>query len=50
MHHRLDILCEDAMIAATAIRHHLIVVVRNVADFLQFGAEVFNPFEAKIQR
>ncbi len=39
-HHR-----EDALIAATAIQHRLIVVTRNEKDFKQFGIEVLNPFK-----
>ena len=47
MHHRSDTLYEDAMIAATALRHRLTVVTRNIADFAEFGVELFNPFEAR---
>ena len=45
MHRRSDKLIEDAMIAATAKVHKLIVVTRNVKDFEQFGVATFNPFE-----
>jgi predicted nucleic acid-binding protein len=38
---RSDALYEDAMIAATAIRHELIVVTRNLRDF---GVRLLNPF------
>jgi predicted nucleic acid-binding protein len=44
MHRKSDTLYEDAMIAATARLHKLIVVSRNVADFKALGVEVFNPF------
>ena len=46
MHRRSDTLYEDAMIAATAGVHQLMVVTRNVADFAPFGVPTFNPFEA----
>jgi toxin FitB len=42
-----DELFEDAMIAATARIHDLIVVTRNVKDFKTFGVQVFNPFTGK---
>ena len=45
MHRRSDTLYEDAMIAATAQRHSLTVVTRNVADFIPFGVAIFNPFD-----
>ncbi len=38
---------EDALIAATAIRHELIVVTRNVRDFHHFDVPLFNPFTPK---
>ena len=44
MHRKSDTLYEDAMIAATARAHGLIVATRNVADFQALGVDVFNPF------
>ncbi|MDN5841951.1 MAG: type II toxin-antitoxin system VapC family toxin [Alcaligenaceae bacterium] len=45
MHRRSDTLYEDAMIAATAQQHQLIVVTQNTGDFVHFDVEVLNPFE-----
>ena len=47
MHRRSDQFIEDAMIAATAIVHNLIVVTRNVRDFKPFGVETMDPFAAR---
>jgi predicted nucleic acid-binding protein len=40
-------LLEDAMIAATARVHALIVATRNENDFAHFEVELVNPFRAK---
>jgi predicted nucleic acid-binding protein len=48
MHHKPDRLIEDAMIAATAAVHSLIVVTRNVRDFEGLGVRTFNPFDGKV--
>ncbi len=45
MHHRSEDLMADALIAATAIVHHLVVVTRNVRDFAVLEVETLNPFE-----
>ncbi|MGB8011045.1 MAG: type II toxin-antitoxin system VapC family toxin [Terriglobales bacterium] len=44
-HGRQPGLLEDAMIAATARVHRLIVATRNERDFKQLGVRTFNPFE-----
>ena len=36
---------QDMLIAATALRHGLIVVTRNVSDFKPTGVQVCNPFD-----
>ena len=45
MHRTSDTLYEDAMIAATAKRHNLIVATRNIADFKGFEVKLLNPFD-----
>ena len=45
MHRTSDALYEDAMIAATAKVHKLVVVTRNIPDFLNFGVRLLNPFD-----
>lgn len=35
----------DALIAATALAHGLILVTRNTANFAAMGVELFNPWE-----
>jgi predicted nucleic acid-binding protein len=44
MHKQQGHLWNDAMIAATALRHGATVVTRNVKDLQQFGVPVLNPF------
>ena len=44
MHRRSDTLMQDAMIAAVAIVHRLVVVTRNVRDFEPFGVPIINSF------
>lgn len=45
MHNKPADLLEDAMIAATARVHHLIVATRNERDFKQLDVRTFNPFK-----
>jgi len=47
MHRRPDHLFEDALIAATAIVHHLVVVTRNVRHFTPFQVDTLDPFATK---
>lgn len=44
-HRKSDTLIEDALIAATAATHRLIVVTRNIRDFADLGVDVLNPFD-----
>ena len=44
MHRKSDTLLQDAMIAAVAIVHRLIVVTRNVRDFEHFDVPILDPF------
>jgi predicted nucleic acid-binding protein len=46
MHRLSDDLLADALIAATAIVHHLVVVNRNVRDFASLEVATLNPFES----
>lgn len=44
-HSHSDTLYDDAMVAATAIRHGLTVATRNARHFVDFGVPLVNPFE-----
>ena len=44
MHRKPDRLIEDAMIAATARVHDLIIATRNEHDFAAFDVSLVNPF------
>jgi predicted nucleic acid-binding protein len=46
MHRRSDDLMADALIAATATVHHLVIVTRNVRDFALLKVMTLNPFES----
>ncbi len=41
----LNINMADGLIAATALRHDLTLVTRNVKDFTTFGVPILNPWE-----
>jgi predicted nucleic acid-binding protein len=47
MHRQPDHLFEDALIAATAIVHHLAVVKRNLRHFTAFQVDTLDPFATK---
>ncbi len=47
LHDKSNDLDADAMIAATARVHGMVVATRNVKDFSSFGVQVFNPFSGK---
>lgn len=46
MHKESNTVYEDAMIAATAIQHNLVVATRNTKDFERFEVAQVNPFES----
>ena len=46
MDRKPDELLQDAMIAATARVHSLIVATKNEADFKRLNVEILNPFKA----
>jgi predicted nucleic acid-binding protein len=37
----------DAVLAATAFKHDLVLVTRNVRDYDDLGVSLFNPWEAE---
>ena len=48
MHGKRGALFVDAMIAATAKLHTLIVATRNTRDFSEFGVDLIGPFQRRI--
>ena len=50
VHRNSDAVTQDAMIAATAKQHELILVTRNIKDFRGFGVDLLNPFATRGRR
>ncbi len=50
MHRRSNEAYEDALLAATAKVHGLVLVTRNVKHFQEYEVEVLNPFEFEASR
>ena len=46
MHKKSERLIEDAMIAATARVHDLVITTRNERDFIEFDVQIYNPFKS----
>lgn len=46
MHKKSERLIEDAMIAATARLHELVIATRNERDFIDFDVQIYNPFKS----
>jgi predicted nucleic acid-binding protein len=45
--HKSDTLLLDAMLAATARVHSLVIATRDEADFRHFDVDILNPFKFK---